>query len=83
MFSALTGCRRHSTISVDAVEKTRGEVSRDTECYPYITSIVSLSPALKVSALPRPGVVYMANKASLKVTCSPDTDAFARALTTE
>lgn len=32
----------------------------DTESYPYIASIVSASPAPRVSALPRPDAQYLA-----------------------
>lgn len=55
----------------------------DTECYPYIVSIVSWSPAPKVSALPSPDAVYVLKMASLNVTCSPDTVAVACAVTTD
>ena len=56
---------------------------RDTECYPYIASIVSRSPAPKISALPSPDAVYVLKMTSLNVTCSPDTVAVARAVMTE
>ena len=45
--------------------------------------ILSLSPAVKVSALPRLDDVYTLNVALLNVTCSPDTVAVARAVTTD
>ena len=56
---------------------------RDTECYPYIASIVSASPAPRVSALPRPDDTYLLYTMSLKVTCSAEIDAVAYAVTTE
>lgn len=55
----------------------------DTECYPYIAVIISLSPATKVSALPRLDDVKTLNVALLNVTCSPDTVAVAYAVTTD
>lgn len=56
---------------------------RDTECYPFIAVIISLSPATKVSALPRLDDVNTLNVALLNVTCSPDTVAVACAVTTD
>lgn len=55
----------------------------DTECYPYIVSIVSLSPATKISALPSPDAVYVSKVTFLNVTCSPETVAVASAVTTD
>ena len=45
--------------------------------------IVSLSPATKVSALPRLDDVNILYVTSLNVTCSPDTVAVASAVTTD
>ena len=42
----------HSSLGPDSL--------RDTESYPYIASIVSASPAPRVSALPRPDAQYLA-----------------------
>lgn len=80
--------RSHQTVTTPPSMRAetlplRVDLCRDTECYPYIASIVSASPAPKVSALPRPDVLYTAKRAPLKVTCSPDTDAVAYAVTTE
>lgn len=54
-----------------------------TECYPYIVSIVSWSPATKISALPSADAVYVVKVTPLNVTCSPETVAVACAVTTD
>ena len=45
--------------------------------------ILSLSPATKVSALPRLDALNVLNVALLNVTCSPDTVTVASAVTTD
>ena len=74
---------RYETHQMGLLFNATHPVSWDTECYPYIAVIISLSPATKVSALPRLDDVNTLNVAPLNVTCSPDTVAVARAVTTD